>query len=337
MSHTALVITSIAADDHPVLRQYAEECLKRGLQFIVIGDTKSPKTFELAGCDFYSVDRQRQLGFSISDLLPLKHYARKNLGYLAAMKAGTDIIIETDDDNIPLPDFWQSRVRSHLARLATNTGWTNVYGFFSEKPIWPRGFSLDHIMRPLPKISSILTASFPVQQGLADDNPDVDAIYRLTQQLPIRFDQAESVGVMANAVCPFNSQNTTWFPEAFPLLYLPSYCSFRMTDIWRSFIAQRILWTCDWGVLFHNSTVRQDRNDHSLMADFEDEISGYTNNHKIMDALINLSLPSGAAHLTDNLYTCYEALVRQQFIDKRELAILSAWINDFSAANATQA
>jgi hypothetical protein len=27
-----------------------------------------------------------------------------------------------------------------------------------------------------------------------------------------------------------------------PLLYLPSHCCFRMTDIWRSFIAQRCLW-----------------------------------------------------------------------------------------------
>jgi hypothetical protein len=39
--------------------------------------------------------------------LPSKHYARKNLGYLIAIKNGAEIIIETDDDNIPEKNFWK--------------------------------------------------------------------------------------------------------------------------------------------------------------------------------------------------------------------------------------
>src|SRR5205807_7157091 len=125
----------------------------------------------------------------------------------------------------------------------------------------------------------------PIQQGLSDENPDVDAIYRMANPLPVLFDKANSVSLGKNSWCPFNSQNTTWFKEAFPLLYLPSYCSFRMTDIWRSFVAQRIAWTCGWSILFHQSTVRQDRNDHNLMTDFKDEISGYSNNALICKSL----------------------------------------------------
>src|ERR1700691_4694073 len=94
---------------------------------------------------------------------------------------------------------------------------------------------------------------------------------------------------LLGACCPFNSQNTTWFKEAFPLLYLPYYCSFRMTDIWRSFVAQRIAWTCGWPVLFHQSTMRQERNDHNLMNDFRDEISGYNNNALICNSLKELN------------------------------------------------
>jgi hypothetical protein len=75
---------------------------------------------------------------------------------------------------------------------------------------------------------------------LADENPDVDAIYRLTLPLPIIFNKANNVALGNNSFCPFYSQNRTWFKEAFPLLYLSSHCSFRMTDIWRSFVAQRI-------------------------------------------------------------------------------------------------
>src|SRR6185436_15069807 len=126
---------------------------------------------------------------------------------------------------------------------------------------------------------------YPIQQGLADENPDVDAVYRMTSSLPLSFNKRNPIVLDKNAWCPFNSQNTTWFKEAFPLLYLPSYCSFRMTDIWRSFVAQRIAWSCNWSILFHNATVRQERNEHSLIRDFEDEIPGYLNNARICKML----------------------------------------------------
>jgi len=54
----ALIITSIANDKHPILNSFAKECKERNLDFIVIGDTKSPADFKIEGCDFWSVDRQ---------------------------------------------------------------------------------------------------------------------------------------------------------------------------------------------------------------------------------------------------------------------------------------
>lgn len=63
-----------------------------------------------------------------------------------------------------------------------------------------------------------------------------------------------------------------------------------MTDIWRSFVAQRVAWECGWSVLFHGPTVWQERNDHNLMRDFEDEVPGYLNNSAIREALESLSL-----------------------------------------------
>jgi hypothetical protein len=331
MKNTALVITSIAADSHPVLKQYAVETKENNVAFVMIGDTKSPAQFSLEGCDFYSVSRQKDLSFSLARELPFKHYARKNLGYLIAIQNGAEVIIETDDDNIPLADFWQPRTRTQQARVLKDTSWTNVYQYFLNANIWPRGFALEALHDPLPPLPENSTIECPVQQGLADDNPDVDAIYRLTQPLPIQFNKFDNVALGDNAICPFNSQNTTWFKEAFALLYLPSYCSFRMTDIWRSFIAQRILWTCGWTVLFHNSTVRQERNDHSLMGDFKDEISGYTDNLEIMQTLGQLKLASGAEAIPSNLRKCYQALVEKTFIGVEELALVEAWLHDLEA------
>lgn len=328
MKKATLVVTSIAGPDNPVLSQLSRESERHHLPFVVVGDSKSPSSFHLSGCDFYSIDSQQNLDYELAKILPIRHYARKNLGYLIAMAKGAEIIIETDDDNYPLPDFWLDRQRLVQAHIVTGMGWVNVYKYFSKNNIWPRGFALEHITDTIPPLGDIIPIHAPIQQGLADGNPDVDAIYRLTQPLPFSFDCAASVALGNHSMCPFNSQNTTWFKEAFALLYLPSYCSFRMTDIWRSFVAQRIAWTCGWPILFHQSTVTQDRNDHSLMSDFKDEISGYTNNAAIVHNLNNLELLKGQENIPANMQLCYTKLVEMALVDERELILLAAWLND---------
>jgi hypothetical protein len=168
----------------------------------------------------------------------------------------------------------------------------------------------------------------PIQQGLADENPDVDAVYRLTLPLPQTFTKKRRVALTNGSWCPFNSQNTTWWPDAFQLLYLPSYCSFRMTDIWRSFIAQRIVWLNDWAILFHEPTMRQERNVHNLLRDFNDEIPGYLHNNELCEAVESLPLESGLEKIGDNLKICYEKLVSMSLIGREELQLLDAWLED---------
>jgi hypothetical protein len=101
MPRTFLVITSIANSSLPVLQCYAKEAAAHAVPMLVVGDLKSPAQFDLPGCDFYSVARQQVMSSELAQLLPCNHYARKNLGYLAAMRQGAAIIIETDDDNLP--------------------------------------------------------------------------------------------------------------------------------------------------------------------------------------------------------------------------------------------
>lgn len=331
MDHTYLVITSIAMQDHPVLKKFAEECSVRNVSFIVVGDTKSPKEFNLEGCDFYSIECQQNLNFELAKILPLKHYARKNLGYLTAMSKGAEIIIETDDDNLPLSDFWNNRTKVVNAHLLSYKGWVNIYKYFTDVHIWPRGFALENIHDNLPQLEVQKSVECPIQQGLADENPDVDAIYRLILPLPITFNKAENIALGNNSFCPFNSQNTTWFKEAFTLLYLPSYCSFRMTDIWRSFVAQRIAWTCGWPILFHQSTVRQLRNDHNLMNDFRDEIPGYNNNAQIYHCLKELRLKEGIENIPTNMIQCYQKFIEMGLVNQNEIILLDAWLKDINS------
>ena len=55
---SALVITSIASPNK-ALKVIAENCLSRELDFWVMGDRKSPDDFNLEGCTFYSLEKQR--------------------------------------------------------------------------------------------------------------------------------------------------------------------------------------------------------------------------------------------------------------------------------------
>jgi hypothetical protein len=326
----ALVVTSIAKPN-AVLRQLAEGCLEHGYRFLLIGDVPSPPDFALEGCRFYGLAEQRELGFELARKCPTRHYARKNIGYLQAIREGASVIMETDDDNIPYPEFWQSHERlCGSVKTVAGHGWVNVYGYFSEANIWPRGLPLDSIKAGLPSFDSLPTQSVdcPIQQGLADENPDVDAVYRLLLTLPQVFRKDRRVALTEGAWCPFNSQNTTWWADAFPLLYLPSYCSFRMTDIWRSFIAQRIAWTNGWGVLFHEPTVWQERNEHDLMRDFRDEVPGYLHNRAICEALEALQLRPGVESMGENLQVCYEMMVGRGWIEKQELELVEAWLRD---------
>jgi STELLO glycosyltransferases len=326
---TALIITSIAPPND-VLRGFAEQAEASGFEFILIGDVPSPKDFRIAGCRFFGVEAQQALPFRLAKLLPLRHYARKNLGYLLAKN--NDVIVETDDDNIPFPAFWDKRSRSHEARIVDAGGWINVYRYFSGENVWPRGFPLESVQAAAPAPRSETVVSSPIQQGLADENPDVDAVYRLVSTLPLSFEKNQPIVLRPNSWCPFNSQNTTWFREAFPLLYLPSFCTFRMTDIWRSLVAQRIAWTCGWDILFHASTVRQERNEHNLLKDFADEIPGYLNNARIGRTLEALPLKEGVENLSSNLLSCYRALVELAVIGKEELPLVEAWIADMASA-----
>ena len=327
----AVVVTSIAAPNG-VLRQIAADCIARELHFYLIGDHKSPADFELDGCDFYSLQRQRELRFETARHSLAGSYARKNIGYLLAMQQGCTSIIETDDDNLPRADFYQPLPLLQTVPVVRATGWVNVYRYFSDTSVWPRGLPLDAVHDEVPALPHAAVAvACPIQQGLADDNPDVDAVYRLLMPLPVVFRKGVRVALGSGAWCPFNSQNTVFWPDAFPLLYLPSHCSFRMTDIWRSFVAQRIAWENGWHVLFREATVTQLRNDHSLMKDFAEEVPGYLHNRKIAETLAALALEPGVDAIPRNLRAAYGSLIQLGVIGDREMPLLEAWLADLQS------
>lgn len=318
------------------MRQLVSCLAELNSTLIVVGDQKGPASYELAGTEFLTLSAQLESEFELARKLPTGHYARKNIGYLLAIKRAASCIYETDDDNAP-KKCWRPRQETVSAYTALEARWVNVFSLYSDRRIWPRGFPLDEIdnsLRRAPDLSEhAIKARAPIQQGLANGSPDVDAIWRLAMDESIEFAAGPSTHLPRGAWCPFNSQSTWWFPVAYPLMYLPSYCSFRMTDIWRSFIAQRCLWELDLGVVFHGPEVVQQRNEHDLMRDFEDEISGYLGNKRIVAVLEGLTLSKSADAVGPNLLRCYERLVGAGFFEEKEVELVGCWLSDLEKIN----
>lgn len=304
---------------------------KKQWNFIVIGDHKTPKNFKLNYGSYFNVHSQKKLGFKFAKICPLNSYTRKNIGYLHAMKGGSKIIIETDDDNYPKDNFFSEKKLEHTVSEISNSDWINIYDFFLKKNeiIWPRGLPLDKIRDQKIKIKNKkIKNNFYLQQGVCEGNPDVDAIYRLLHDtINIKFKDNKKIS-LGKSNSTFNSQNTVWFKKIFPLMYLPVTCSMRCTDIWRSIIALKILKNDNKKILFFGTTMDQNRNLHNLINDFKEEIPMYIENKNIFNLLEKIKLKKGTKNYNMNLLKCYNHLIKNKIFTSRELIYVKAWIAD---------
>ena len=322
----AVVITSIFAPGE-AMRRFAA---LPDWQLVVVADRKTPADWQQAGARFLSVAQQRRLPFRIVDALPWNHYARKMIGYLWAARQGAQLIAESDDDNLPEADWAFPAFTDSFEQIPANRGFINIYSLFSDQAIWPRGLPLERIrdrcavLRPGDLVRR--PCKIGVWQALADDDPDVDAIYRLTANAACRFARRPPVTLAYGSLSPFNSQNTAFRRDLLALMYLPAYVNFRVTDILRSYVAQPLMWDAGYQLGFTGPTVRQARNAHDFMADFRSELPLYLEADAMM-AVIRAAVRPGAT-ISDNLHRVYAALAKQKMVGAQEMALVDAWLED---------
>jgi hypothetical protein len=330
MSRLACVLTTIQPPTDQV-RRLAAALAPLGAPLFVAGDSAGPASYLDDNCRFLSIGTQRASRWKLAKVLGERHYARKNLAFLEAIASGAECLYETDDDTFP-NEAWGPR-DAHIEAQEVRAGeWANVYRLFTDTVTWPRGLPLDAIHDPVAR-GALQQVHAPIQQGLIDGNTDVDAIWRLIWSADIAFDaSASSVFLPRGSWCPFNSQSTWWWADAFPLLYLPFHCSFRMTDIWRGFVAQACLWAMDARLVFHPPDSFQVRNPHDLMVDFAKEVPGYLGNRKLVAVLAGLELAPGRDAVADNLKTCYRALAAAGIFPREELQLVDAFVADLASA-----
>jgi hypothetical protein len=297
---------------------------------VVAGDKKTPADWNCQPATYLSAADQESTQFQIARMLPWNHYARKLMGYLAAIQQGAEIILDTDDDNMPKPDWSIPEFDGSFLMTPPGMGFVNVYSYFTDQHIWPRGFPLNRVCDLAARLGSIPMQTAPARigiwQGLADGDPDVDAVYRMTVNTPCFFDTKPPVVLNIGTVSPFNSQNTAFIRPVFPLLYLPASVSFRSTDIIRSLVAQPILWIAGYSLGFTRATVVQDRNEHHYLSDFESEIPCYLHAEKILNVVEGGV--SSRFSIETNLVNAYESLIRHDLMPACEMDLLLAWVGD---------
>ena len=170
--------------------------------------------FEGQGNDhviYLTTHEQENFGNSFAKKTPWNHFGRKNIGYLYAIQHGADVIWDFDDDN--MLKFWiegAAPPRAPYLNYETENGigdgdilgripYQHDYPTYNPYPVlgaptlpsWPRGLPLDDIkeQRSFNSTLDVSKASMGVLQSLADIQPDVDAIYRLTMKIPFSFNR----------------------------------------------------------------------------------------------------------------------------------------------------
>jgi len=329
-----IVVTTIQAPTPQVERL----CSLPGWRTVVVGDVKTPEKAwrHHPHCrTFLSLEDQDAMGYRIATLLPLNNYGRKNVGFLYAIEHGAREIYETDDDNESLDGLCV--FHPPLARLVGSV--QNPYAYFGRPDIWPRGYPLHEINRSrVPILQGCPNDApihpdqeWPIQQGVVDLDPDVDALFRMTQTTQvgqIRFlRDVVPVALAAGTYCPWNSQNTYWLTKAFWGLLLPVTPTIRVCDIWRSYWVQRILWELGEEILFMPATAEQVRNPHDFYLDYKQERDLYD---KVPDLIYLLQQWECPVDL--NLFGCIRNLTRllaaRGYWEELDAQLVDAWLQD---------
>lgn len=316
-----IIITSIF-DPSEAVRKFST---MSGWQIVVVGDKKTPKNWKHKNVTYLSPEDQLAFDFEVLKLLPWNHYCRKMVGYLYAMSQGAEVIYDTDDDNIPL-DNWHEPEFDGRFNTLSGAPFINIYRYFTNKKVWPRGYPLKSINASPEITEKKKSHKIRIWQFLADGDPDVDAIYRLTDNEQITFEKRDPYVLEHESFSPINSQNTFFHKDAFFLLYLPAFVTFRFTDILRGLVAQPILWTKGYSTGFGTATVFQDRNKHDFQRDFESEVPVYLYAEKI--TYLAKDTAKKEISIDENLINIYKELLELDIVTRDEIALLRAWIAD---------
>lgn len=338
-----VVVTSVN-DPTVVVKQLAESNEK--LCLVVVADKKSPNDYDVnrSHVVYLTVEEQEKLQYNIMKLVPWNHFARKNIGFLYAIEHGAKQIFDLDDDNelISTKHIIQQvyeKEEKSFQFVNSSQYVTNPYMIYLNRNgeyIWPRGYPLEAIKTPSDYVFSQEDSSSPssrvgkigVIQYLQNVNPDLDAIYRITSVIPATFDESINYCIILSkkSFSPWNAQSTLFEYKTFWGMLLPMTVHGRVSDIWRSYFTQKIMWEQDSYMAFCPAIVNHIRNQHRLIKDFDAEMPLYTQTEALLKFL-NEWKPKHTT-IPKILEEMYIEMFERGILELRDIEFIQAWIRD---------
>jgi hypothetical protein len=188
------------------------------------------------------------------------------------------------------------------------------------------------------KYTRIPLKSIGIIQSVANHDPDVDAIYRLTQPLPFDFPTTVLNGrgnnnhfvlVPKKSYAPYNAQATMHFYSSFWSLLLPVTVHGRVSDIWRGYFAQRVGNDINMRIAFSTPAVMQVRNAHNYLADFQSEEPLYTQSLRLVEQLNEWT--SDAETVVERIEQLWVFLHEHGYIGLKDVELVQKWLKNLLA------
>jgi hypothetical protein len=303
---TAIVVTTVF--EPAFLDGYLEELraadMEHDTRIVIVPDRKTPASVMRAAAaakrngyvvDCPGIEEQDEflmrLGVSC-DFIPYDSDNRRNVGYLMALEQGCEVLVSIDDDNYCRSgsDF----VADHQvvgnpaadSEVCSSDGWFNACSLLAsggDVEVYPRGYP--YFARRTQRTVKLSQPEQPgtvaMNAGLWLDDPDVDAVSRLSQGVKISDFRGRSVVLGPRVWSPINTQNTALTREAAMTYYyvrmgypLKGLTIDRFGDILSGYLAQKcIKHVGDW-IRVGSPVVEHRRTPHNLFKDLYHELAG---------------------------------------------------------------
>jgi len=340
-----IVLTTINVPT--LLEDYAKNFLqfdhKDEVEILVIGDKKTPnqevenlmqKIREMGiDAEYFDIEKQELWLEKFPDLkriIPYNSDNRRNVGYLIAGERGAEIIVAIDDDNYVDPSKDYLAEHSFIGKqlkfevLSDESGWFNICSmikFFPDRTVYPRGYPYYKRFKDGKVSIKKRNGRVVINEGLWFEDPDIDSITRLTEDVKGKEILRENVVLDIGTQSPINTQNTAYHIDILPCLYfvlmgadLNGLVIERYGDIWFGLFAKKIIDHMGDYVAYGKPFAVHKRNTHNLLKDLKWEFWAITYTEVLAEFLESIDL-SGKDY-----GECYIELADklQQFINSND-------------------
>ncbi|XP_059311611.1 probable glycosyltransferase STELLO1 [Lycium ferocissimum] len=325
----------------------------KGWQVLAIGNSRTPKDWNLKGAIYLSLEQQASLGFRVVDFLPYDSYVRKSVGYLFAIQHGAKRIYDADDRGEVIggdlgkhfdleldgATAKQQRILQYSLEIENRTV-VNPYIHFGQRSVWPRGLPLESVgfVNHEEFYTEVSGGRQYIQQGISNGLPDVDSVFYSTRKvgseaLDVTFDEhAPKVALPQSLMVPINSFNTLFHYNAFWSLMLPVSVSTMASDVLRGYWAQRLLWDIGGFVAVYPPTVHRD--DKVEAYHFSEEKDLHVNVGRLIRFLV--SWRSEKQRLFEKILELSHSMSLEGFWSENDVKFTAAWLQDLAAVGYQQ-